>query len=154
MASPNIEFLRRLRGGHGFERALAFLHKLKSFEQMQRHGVKDSKNKLHCNALFLVLMKRAYDRKEHECKEKLVRFFLGLGLSVLCSGVDQVGDSCLKYTDDLSPKTFAALRNVYLLEYKKVFPSEYAAQTSAMRLNAQAVEAAKILTDIKVGEAV
>ena len=121
---------------------------------MQRNGVKDTKNKLHCNALFLVLMKRSSDRKEHECKETLVRFLVGLGMSVLCSGVDQVGDTCLKYIDDLSPKTFAALRNVYLLEYKKVFPSEYAAHTSAMRLNAQAVEAAKILTDIKVGEAV
>ena len=153
MASPNIEFLRRLRGGRGFERALAFVHKMKSFEQVQRHGVKDTKNKLHCNALFLVLMKRSSDRKEHECKETLVRFLLGLGLSVLCSGVDQVGDSCLKYTDDLSPKTFAALRNVYLGEYKKVFPSEYAAQTAAMKMNVQAVEAAKILTDIKIGEA-
>lgn len=153
MASTNIEFLRLLRGRHGFEHALAYIHKLSSFEMIQRHGVKDSNSKLHCNALFLVLMKRASDRMERECKEALVRFLLGLGLSVLSSGVDQVGDSCLKYTDDLSPKTFAAVRNVYLREYKKAFPTEYADQIAVMKQNAPAAEAAKILTDIKFGQA-
>jgi hypothetical protein len=150
MPSPNIEFLHLLAGEDGFHKALVFA-KLDDHgpQHLRRRGVKDSSSKLHCNVLYLALMKRSYDLSEHADKEALILFLLRIGLSVLCSGVDHNGEGCLKYIDDLSPRAFAAVRNVYLREYKEKFPLEYSRQIAEMKKSEDAVAAALILTDIR-----
>ena len=145
---PNIRMLRLLRGPKGFRRSLAFAVQDDVYPHLRRNGVKDNNSKMHCNVLFLVLMKRAWTTPEQSAKETLVRFLLDIGLSVLSSGTDHSGDPCLKYLDDLSFKTFSAVRNVFLCEYKMVFPEEYETQIAAMR-TVEAVIAANILTEIK-----
>lgn len=149
--TPNIRFLRLLRGDHGFQNALVFVKEGKGnvIVDLQKHGVKDTKTKLHCNVLFLVMMKAPLNEKEYEAKDELIVFLLHCKLSVLMSGVDHVGDSCLKYFNDLSPMTFSALLHVYLSECKSVYPSEYVL-FEKKNLRIADLTAAKILTDMKV----
>ena len=150
MPSPNLDFLHLLVGEDGFRKALEFA-KLDHHgaQHLHRRGVKDNASKLHCNVLYLTLMKRSYDPPEQADKEMLVLFLLRIGLSVLCSGVDHNGEGCLKYIDDLSPRAFKAVRNVYLREYKEKFPLEYSRQIAEMKKSEEAVAAALILTDIR-----
>jgi hypothetical protein len=145
----NIRFLRLLRGNHGFQRALRFVKEGNVTEDLCKHGVKDTRTKLHCNALFLVLMKRPLNQMELDAKDDLIMFLLHCKLSVLLSGVDHVGDSCLKYMQDLSPITFSALLHVYLSECKSVYPSEYIL-FKKKNIRMADLTAAKILTDMKV----
>jgi len=147
---PNIHFLKLLKGAYGFRRAYDYAQDPFVIRFIRRRGFYNPEHDLHYNALYLVFMKRACDQGEQDMKEALIFFLLRNGVSLLSSGVDQYGESCLKHIDDLSPKTYATVRNCYLHEYRKVFPEDFNAQRdAAKRRKEEAVAAADILRVLK-----